>query len=81
MPILPGRASDGAYSSVIGVTPNTGTTGVAPVGANRGPASTGLAVIDGTPVRVVVLALSAALGLTALRMAGFRFNVGVSAGG
>lgn len=34
--------------------------------------------IDGTPVRVVVLALSAAAGLTALRWAGFRFNVGVS---
>jgi hypothetical protein len=79
MPLLAGRASDGAYSAVIGVTPNTGTSGVAPVDANRGPA--GLAVIDGTPVRVVVLALSAALGMTALRMAGFRFNVGVSAGG
>lgn len=36
-------------------------------------------VIDGTPVRVVVLALSAAAGLTALRMAGFKFNVAVSA--
>lgn len=36
-------------------------------------------VIDGTPVRVVVLALSAAVGLTALRWAGFKFNVGVSA--
>jgi hypothetical protein len=35
-------------------------------------------VIDGTPVRVVVLALAAAAGLTALRMAGFKFNVGVS---
>ena len=35
-------------------------------------------VIDGTPVRVVVLALSAAVGLAALKMAGFRFNVGVN---
>lgn len=34
--------------------------------------------IDGTPVRVVVLALAAAAGLTALKLAGFRFNVGVS---
>lgn len=34
--------------------------------------------VDGTPVRVVVLALAAAAGLTALKWAGFRFNVGVS---
>lgn len=38
-----------------------------------------MVVIDGTPVRVVVLALAAAVGLTALRWAGFKFNVGVSA--
>jgi hypothetical protein len=36
------------------------------------------AVIDGTPVRIVVLALSAAAGLVALHWAGFRFQVGVS---
>lgn len=41
-------------------------------------AQTASVVIDGTPVRVVVLAFAAAAGLTALRMAGFRFNVGVS---
>jgi hypothetical protein len=35
-------------------------------------------VIDGTPLRVVVLAFAAAAGLTALRFGGFRFNVGVS---
>jgi hypothetical protein len=35
-------------------------------------------VIDGTPVRVVILALSAAGALMALKWAGFRFNVGVS---
>jgi hypothetical protein len=35
-------------------------------------------VIDGTPVRVVVLALAAAAALTALRFGGVRFNVGVS---
>lgn len=35
-------------------------------------------VIDGTPVRVVVLALAAAASLTALKWAGFKFNVGVS---
>jgi len=38
----------------------------------------GMVVVDGTPVRVVVIALSAAAALTALRWAGFRFNVGVS---
>lgn len=36
-------------------------------------------VIDGTPVRVVTYALAAAAGLWALRLAGFKFNVGVSA--
>lgn len=41
--------------------------------------STGMpAVIDGTPVRVAIIVLSAAAGLAALHMAGFRFNVGVS---
>lgn len=42
-------------------------------------AARGLNVVDGTPARVIVLALAAAAGLTALRFAGFRFNVGVSA--
>lgn len=36
-------------------------------------------VIDGTPIRVVTYALAAAAGLFALRLAGFKFNVGVSA--
>lgn len=35
-------------------------------------------VVDGTPVRVVLYALSAAAGLWALRLAGIKFNVGVS---
>lgn len=35
-------------------------------------------VIDGTPVRVVVLALAAAAGLTALHWAGLRFSLGVT---
>lgn len=37
-----------------------------------------LAGINGTPVRIVVLAFAAAAGLTALKLSGFRFNVGVS---
>lgn len=79
MPLLAGRVADGGMAAVVGVRPNTGTSGVAPVDVNRGP--TGLAVVDGTPVRVVVLSLAAAVGLIVLRSAGFRFNVGVSAGG
>jgi alpha/beta superfamily hydrolase len=43
---------------------------------NGGAMSTN--IIDGTPVRVVVICLAAAAGLTALRLGGFRFNVGVS---
>lgn len=35
-------------------------------------------VIDGTPIRVVILCVAAAAGLTALRLGGVRFNVGVS---
>lgn len=35
-------------------------------------------VIDGTPVRLVVIAGAAALAVVALRWSGFRFNVGVS---
>lgn len=35
-------------------------------------------VVDGTPIRLVILAGAAALGVWALRQAGFRFNVGVS---
>lgn len=52
------------------------------VNADAIPGSDGsrqMVVIDGTPVRVVTLAIAAALGLTALRWAGFKFNVGVSA--
>lgn len=49
-------------------------------GSQMQPSTAGVAaVIDGTPVRVVVLALSAAAGLAALHAAGFRFNIGVSA--
>jgi hypothetical protein len=78
MPLLAGRTADGGMSAVIGVRPNTGTSGVAPVDVG-GPTG-GLAVVDGTPVRVVAISLAAALGLIALRMGGFRFNVGISGG-
>lgn len=50
---------------------------VAGNGAPSVQASTSVAV-DGTPMRVAVLGVSAALALWALRKAGFKFNVGVS---
>jgi hypothetical protein len=59
----------------------TGVGGGIPVGGPvNGPLTSepNAIVIDGTPVRVVVLAFAAAAGLVALRLAGFRFNVGVS---
>lgn len=46
--------------------------------ATPSPSTAQIGAIDGTPVRVVILCVSAALGLAALHMAGFRFNVGVS---
>ena len=60
--------------------------GSAPVASGSQPSSApdldrsygGMVVVDGTPVRVVMIALGAAAALTALRWSGFRFNVGVS---
>lgn len=55
--------------------PTTGPTAVnTPAGVMNG----GSITIDGTPVRVAMLALGAAVGIAALKWAGFRFNVGVS---
>jgi hypothetical protein len=58
-----------------------GAPQVAVGGPTNGAATDGMgtSVIDGTPVRVVVLCLAAAGGLFALKQAGLRFNVGVSA--
>lgn len=51
-----------------------------PAGASPQVATTSVpSVIDGTPVRVVMLATAAAAGLMILHTAGFRFNVAVSA--
>lgn len=58
-----------------------GAPGGIPIGGpTRGPmpANAQAIVVDGTPIRVVIYALSAAAGLWALRLAGFKFNVGVS---
>lgn len=48
------------------------------VGAAPRVQAGGNIVIDGTPLRVVVLAVAGAAALTALRWAGVRFNVGAS---
>lgn len=69
MPVLSGY---NGFPGVVG--PQDGVSG--PV--NPVPNQPNLGVIDGTPIRVVVLCLAAAAGLTALKWAGFRFNVGVS---
>jgi hypothetical protein len=49
-------------------------------GVIPGHSANALNVVDGTPVRVVVLALAASASLWALKIAGFRFNIGVSGG-
>jgi hypothetical protein len=80
MAFIPGHSTSISPQVMVGsgaaAGPGAARSGVVP-GAN--PASVN--AIDGTPVRVVVLAFAAAAGLWALRLAGFRFNVGVSAGG
>lgn len=53
-------------------------TNPTPVNTPAGVVTGSHVVIDGTPVRVAMLALAAAFGLAALKWAGFRFNVGVS---
>lgn len=44
----------------------------------QGTTANNAAIIDGTPVRVVVLCLAAAVGLAALRAAGVKFSIGAS---
>jgi hypothetical protein len=52
------------------------TTGAAPADVDLSAGVT--TAIDGTPVRVVMLALAGAAGLFAFRLAGVRFHVGVT---
>lgn len=78
MPVLNGHPS----SAAVYVPTATAAPGGIPIGgpttAPRAAINNAM-VVDGTPVRVVVYALAAAAGLFALRLAGFKFNVGVSA--
>lgn len=74
---------NGHSAVAYGVGGPTGGMAAAPAAAaqpgRQMDAARGIGAINGVPVRIVVLAFAAAAGLTALRMAGFRFNVGVSA--
>jgi len=67
----------GSPQYVTTANPGLGNAGMPNAPDNVRAASNAI-VVDGTPVRVAVLALSAAAGLTALKWAGFRFNVAVS---
>lgn len=72
MAYLQGHSRGAGY-----VQPPQGTYAGGAVNA-ASPTTNMPAVIDGTPIRIVVLAMSAAAGLVALHWAGFRFQVGVS---
>jgi hypothetical protein len=59
----------------------SGVTPQAPAAGNvaaQGTTAGNTAIIDGTPVRVVVLCLAAAFGLAALGAAGVKFSIGAS---
>lgn len=70
MPVL----DTGAFIAVGGPQTGGGSVNPQPVAELSGAVH----IIDGTPVRVVILAVAAAAGLAALRLGGFRFNVGVT---
>lgn len=63
------------------MVPTTLGGGISVGGPTNAPRTmqTNAMVVDGTPMRVVIYAFAAAAGIVALRMAGFKFNVGVSA--
>lgn len=65
MPLLNG------YGNFVATAPTASNQPAAP--ANAGSQL----VIDGTPVRVAMLCIGAAVGIAALRWAGFKFNVGI----
>lgn len=71
-------AINGLSGAVLATPITSGGSGSQAAGV-ASPSTPLPSIIDGTPVRVVVLSLSAAVGLWALHAAGFRFNVGVSA--
>ena len=70
MTVLDGLGGGVAFAQP---SPNVQQNNVTP------PAAGNMAVIDGTPVRVVMLALASAAGLWALQLAGFKFSITASA--
>lgn len=62
---------------VLGGNPVQGPTMVTNTGVPAADSQAAV-VIDGTPVRVLLLAGIGAAGLFALKLSGFKFNVGVS---
>jgi hypothetical protein len=58
-----------------GEGPRTRPTQAQPANAPTGATTV---TVDGTPMRVVMLAFAAAAGLWSLKLAGFKFNVGAS---
>lgn len=76
---MPAAARDVDYSA-LGYQAGAQTSGSIPedFGLGIGASGRGSIQIDGTPSRVAGLLLVAGGVLAALRLAGFRFNVGVS---
>lgn len=65
------------YNPLIGPPPEAVRVNNRPSGAAFDAAADRV-IIDGTPVRLVMLAGAAALGVYAFKWAGVKFNVGVS---
>jgi hypothetical protein len=80
MAFIPGKTTGISPQVMVGSGAVAGAGAAGNTGVTPSRSSAELGVIDGTPVRVVVLAFAAAAGLWALRIAGFRFNIGVSTG-
>jgi hypothetical protein len=64
----------GPAQYVIGSAPVVNAT--APAGAGTANTASRI-VIDGTPMRVVILAMAGAAGVVILRWSGFKFNVAI----
>jgi hypothetical protein len=76
---LVGHSSGVQYIQTLNPATADGSVSVGGPTTTATSSGTGTNIIDGTPVRVGVLAFAAAAGLWAFKMAGLRFNVGVSA--
>lgn len=77
MPLLNGHPNSTPIMVPTGIRAPTGGSVGGPVNAPR-QVQTSAIVVDGTPIRVIVYTFAAAAAIVALRMAGFKFNVGVA---